>query len=309
MTPEVRDGAQCHQLPGQCEYDTDGHHHLGRLSRGLCLARHPDVSLPLAALIVVGAGALAGLAFVLLDRAAAKPFVPESARGGPTLIVSGALFAVVLAFVTLAAFQTFNSAKAGAQTEAAALLDMARTAAVFPPSQRDRLRADLTCYGRAVVDQEWPAMRNGHASPLVDHWIGAYRAEFERLELRSPREQLSFQDLLNLANVRTAGRQQRLSQDTPSVPTPLWLAIVLGGCIVVALQLSLAGSGVRVHALLVAGLATLIAAGLLIIYVLDHPYQTHTGGIHPGAMRRALVMMGNLEPSLRLSCSESGQPG
>lgn len=267
------------------------------------------MSLPLAALIVLGAAALAGFAFVLLDRAAAKPFVPEAARGGPTLIVGGALFAVVLAFVTLAAFQTYNSAKAGAQTEAAALLDMARTAALFPPGQRDRLRADFICYGRAVVDQEWPAMGNGHASPLVDHWIAAYRAVIGRLELRSSREQLSFQDLLNLANVRTAGRQQRLSQDTPSVPTPLWLALVLGGCIVVALQLSLAGSRVPIHALLVAGLASLIAAGLLIIYVLDHPYQSHSGGIQPGAMRRTLVMMGKLEPSLRPGCSEVGQPG
>lgn len=267
------------------------------------------MSLGLAALIVLGAGALAGLAFVLLDRTAGKPIVPEAARGGPTLIVSGALFAVVLAFVTLAAFQTYNSAKVGAQTEAAAVLDMARTAAVFPPSQRDQLRADFICYGRAVVNQEWPAMRHGHSSPSVDYWIGAYRSAFRRLDLGSPREQLSFQDLLNLANTRTAGRQQRLSQDSPSVPKPLWLALVLGGCIVVALQLSLAGSGVRVHALLVAGLAALIAAGLLVIYLLDHPYQSHTGAIQPGAMRRTLVMTGNLEPSLRPGCTESGQPG
>jgi hypothetical protein len=267
------------------------------------------VSLPLAALIVLGAAALAGLAFLLLDRWAATPFVPEAARGGPTLIVGGALFAVVLAFVTLASFQTYNSAKAGAQTEAAALLDMARTAALFPASQRDRLRADLTCYGRAVVDREWPAMKDGHASPSVDRWISAYRAEFGRLDLGSHREQLAFQDLLNLANLRTAGRQQRLSQATPSVPTPLWLALVVGGCVVVALQLSLAGSGVRVHALLIAGLASLIAAGLLIVFILDHPYRSHTGGIQPGAMRRSLVMMRDLEPGLRPGCSESGQPG
>jgi len=267
------------------------------------------VSLPLAGLIVLGAGALAGLAFLFLDRAVGKPVVPEAARGSPTLIVCGALFAVVLAFVTLAAFQTFNSAKAGAQTEAAAVLDMARTAALFPPDQRDNLRGDLICYGRAVVEQEWPAMENGNASPLVEHWIGASRAEVGRLELRSPREQLSFQDLLNLAAVRTAGRQQRLSQATPSVPTPLWVALVFGGCVVVALQLTLAGSGVRIHALMVAGLASVIAAGLLIIYVLDHPFQSHTGGIRPGAMSRTLEMMGNLEPSLRPGCTASGRPG
>src|SRR5262245_54886593 len=267
------------------------------------------MSLWLAGLIVLGVGALAGLAFVLLDRMAGKPIVPEAARGGPPLIVSGALFAVVLAFVTLAAFQTYNTSKIGAQTEADAVLDMARTAAVFPPSQRDQLRADLICYGRAVVNAEWPAMRNGHPSPSVDYWIGAWRAEFLRLDLGSPRDQLSFEDLLNLANTRTAGRQQRLSQATPSVPTPLWLALVFGGCIVVALQLSLAGSGVRAHALLVAGLAAVIAAGLLVIYILDHPYQSHAGGVQPGAMRRTLVMMGNLDPTIRPGCTESGQPG
>jgi hypothetical protein len=267
------------------------------------------MSLPLAALIVLGAAALAGLAFVFLDRTASKPFVPEAARGGPTLIVTGALFAVVLAFVTLAAFQTYNSAKAGALTEAEAVLDMSRTAALYPPSQRDQLRSDFVCYGRAVVDQEWPAMRNGHPSGLVEYWIGAYRAAFGRLDLRSPREQLGFQDLLNLAGTRTAGRQQRLSQATPSVPTPLWLALVLGGCIAVGAQLSLAGSHVRVHALLVAGLASVVAAGLLMIYVLDHPYQSHTGGIQPSAMHRTLVMIGNIEPSLRPGCSASGQPG
>jgi hypothetical protein len=191
------------------------------------------------------------------------------------------------------------------------VLDMTRTAAAFPPGQRDELRGEFLCYGRAVVDQEWPAMRNGHPSRLVDYWIwiGAYRAAFARLDLRSPREQLGFQDLLNLAGTRTAGRQQRLSQDTPSVPTPLWLALLFGGCIAVGVQLSLAGSRVRVHALLVAGLASVIAAGLLIIYVPDHPYQSHTGGIQPSAMRRTPVMIGNLEPGLRPGRSESGQPG
>ena len=261
------------------------------------------MSLPVAALIVLGAAALAGLAFVLLDRTSARPLMPEAARGGPTLIVAGTMFAVLLAFVTLAAFQTYDGAKAGAASEAAAVLDMARTAALFSPHERDQLRADFVCYGRAVVDQEWPAMRAGHPSPVVDHWIGANRALFGRLALNSPRAQLGFQDLLNLANTRTAGRQQRLNEDTPSVPTPLWLALVLGGCIVVALQLALAGTGVRLHAILVSGLAALIASGLLVVYLLDHPYHSHVGGIQPGAMRRTLVMMGNLEPNLVVRCS------
>jgi hypothetical protein len=133
------------------------------------------MSLPAAVVVVLGAGGLAALAFAFVRRRTRGALLAESGRGRPMIQVTGTLFAVVLAFVILAAFQTYNGAKAGAQSEAAAVLDIARTAALYPPAQRDQLRADLVCYGRAVVYQEWPAMRKGHSSPLVDYWVEAYR--------------------------------------------------------------------------------------------------------------------------------------
>ena len=167
---------------------------------------------------MLGAAALTALALALLHRAAVEPPLADSGRGRPIITVTGTLFAVVLAFVIFAAFQTYNGAEAGAESEVEAVLDMARSAALFPPVQRRQLRGDFVCYGRAVVDEEWPATQNGQSSPLVDYWVGAYRAELARLDLRSVREQLGFQDLLTLAATRTAGGLQRLSDDTPSVP-------------------------------------------------------------------------------------------
>jgi len=98
------------------------------------------------------------------------------------ITVAGTAFAVLLAFVILAAFQTYNGARMGAESEAQAVLDMARTAALFPAGERYQLGGDLVCYGRAVVNQEWPAMQRGHSSPLVDYWVGTYRALFGRLQ-------------------------------------------------------------------------------------------------------------------------------
>ena len=137
-----------------------------------------------------------------------------------------------------------------------------------------------------------------------------YRAEFERLDLHSARERFGFQNLLNLADNRTAGRQQRLSDDTPAVPTPLWIALVFGGCVAVATQLGMADprERLRVHALLVAGLASVVTAGLLLVYFLDHPYLRHAGGIQLTAMRQTLVMTGDLEPCLRPGCGQGGRP-
>jgi hypothetical protein len=169
-------------------------------------------------LIVLGAAALA-FAVVALVRRGGRPVLGNPTRGTPMAIVAGTTNAVLLAFVILAAFQTYNGSKAGAASEANAVLDMARTAALFPAAERDRLRSDLVCYGRAVVNEEWPAMRNGHSSPLVDYWVASYRAEFGRLTVRSLSQQVAFQDLLTQAATRTTGRQQRLSDDTPTVPT------------------------------------------------------------------------------------------
>jgi hypothetical protein len=69
-------------------------------------------------------------------------------------IVSGTSFTVLLAFLILSAFQNYNGAKAGAASEAAAVLDMARAASLLPAPDRDRLLSTYICYGRAVVSEE-----------------------------------------------------------------------------------------------------------------------------------------------------------
>jgi hypothetical protein len=147
----------------------------------------------------------------------------------------------------------------------------------------------------------------GHSSPLVDDWIDTYRALFGQLDLHTAREQLGYQELLNLAATRTAGRQQRLSEDTPAIPTPLWVALIFVGCTAVALQIAMADPRERlgVHCPMIAAVT---AAGLLVVYFLDHPYQPYTGGIQPSAMRQSLITIANLEPGLGPACSQTGAP-
>ena len=259
-------------------------------------------------LIVLGAAALA-FAVVALARRGDRPVLGNPTRGTPMAIVAGTSTAVLLAFVILAGFQTYDSARAGAATEANAVLDMARTAALFPAAQRDRLQSDFVCYGRAVVNEEWPAMRNGQSSPLVDHWVASFREEFGGLTVRSLSQQAAFQDLLAQTATRTTGRQQRLSDDTPTVPTPLWLALVLAGCVAVALQLGMADPEERlgVQGLQVSGVAAIIATGLLVINFLDHPYTPYLGGIQPTAMRHTLILARNINPALAPRCTSTGR--
>src|SRR3979411_3017640 len=229
--------------------------------------------------IVGGAAPPPVLLLALVRRRVDGPLLLEPTRGTPMMTIGGTAFAVLLAFVTLAAFQTYNGAKRGAQSEAVAVLEMARTAALFPSAQRDELRADLVCYGRAVVRQEWPAMRRGRRSLVVDGWIARYRDLFNRFDLRSERNRLGCEELLTEARNRTDGRRERLSQVTPSVPPPLWIALILGGSVAVLLLLGMADRRQRlwVHGALVAGVAAIVTAGVLLRDLLLPPHQGPPG--------------------------------
>jgi hypothetical protein len=281
------------------------------LSAAACCGRcRCVVSLPLAGAIVVGAAAVSVLLMAAVRRRLAAPLVNEPARGTPMMTFVGTAFAVLLAFITLAAFQTYNGAKAGAATEAVALLDMFKSAGFFPASERDELRGDFVCYGRAVIHHEWPAMRRGERAPLVDAWISAYRTVFQRLTLRSAGERLGLQDMLASARDRTDGRRDRLSETTPSVPTPLWVGLVVAGCIVVLIQLVMTDP--REHMLVQGGMIACVAAmvsiGLLLINFLDHPYRSGPGRIQPTEMTATLTMTLHKEPGLRLPCRVDGVP-
>jgi hypothetical protein len=219
-------------------------------------------------------------------------------------------FAVMLAFITIAAFQTYNGAKSGGRAEAVAVLEMSRSAGLLPPADRDAVRADLACYARAVVNLEWETMRDGQRSNDVEHWIDAYRATFNQLDLASPRSQVALKDLLDEARTRTDGRRERLSEATPSVPAPLWAVLILGGVVAIGLQLTMTDRRERflVQAAMVAGVAAVVAAGLLLVQFLDHPYDRNLGSIKPAEMRQTLAMIGRQSADLQLACDATGRP-
>ncbi|MDX6581616.1 MAG: hypothetical protein QOI10_800 [Solirubrobacterales bacterium] len=268
------------------------------------------MNLGLALLVVVAAIVAAVLVFLAVRRRLEAPLLADPGRGSPTISLVGTAFAVLLAFLTVAAYGTYNGAKAGAEAEAVAVLELARTAALFPAAERDELRADLVCYGRAVAGDEWVTMRDGERSSRVEYWIAQYRDLFGRLTLSSARERLAFQELLAEAGRRTDGRRERLTQATPSVPVPLWLVLLLGGIVTIGFQIALVDPRERrlIQGAMIAGVTAVVAAGLLLVNFLDHPYADHTGSIQPTEIRQTLSMVDEAEAGLPIRCDDAGAP-
>lgn len=267
-------------------------------------------SIPIAILIMVAAAGLAALAMVAVRRLARGPLLIDPTRGTTMITVVGTAFAILLAFIIVDAFQTYSGARSAADEEATATLEMFRTAGRFPAEERGALRSDLVCYARAVAYSEWPAMRDGRTSPLVVPWINRWNGALDRSGLRTARERLAFSQFTTEDDARTTAGVERFREASPSVPSILWLVLILGACLAVALQLSMGDPRERlwVHAAMIGTVAAILTAGLLLVNYLDHPYSGESGSIEPTAMQFSLAAMDGIDPDLKPPCEADGRP-
>jgi hypothetical protein len=272
------------------------------------------MNIPLAAAIILGAVVLACALMFVIHRVGTKDvFLADTTRGAGVYGVAGTGFAVLLAFVVLVAFQQYNDAKDGAEAESDAVIELFRDAEFFPRQNRGEMQGALACYARAVVEREWPAMRDGQGEPLpaVEVWSLRLQRAYVALPIRTPREQAVFENMLDLRDARIDARRQRLSEAEPTVTRPVWFILILGAVVSIGFVLVFIdrrGEAFTAQAALIGTVTLIVVAGLVLVWFLDHPYQDQDGSIKPEQMRDAIALMHEEQPALTPPCSANGDP-
>jgi hypothetical protein len=226
----------------------------------------------------------------------------------------GIAFAILLGFVVLQAYDSYNDAKRGAEEEAQAVLELTRTGAGFTPEEHERLEGTLVCYGRAVIAQGWPAMREGEASPVVTDWGRRFREAALEVRVRSLIDEAVFRQLLLEQDKRIEGRRMRLAEAVRVTPPPMWFVLILGALLTVGwivLGADRRGSFV-VQVSAVASVAAMATATLLLVWFLDHPFTDEAGSITPIEMEEVLRVIEEESHAEGVEvthpCTEDGDP-
>jgi hypothetical protein len=269
------------------------------------------VNILVATLIIAGACALTcGLLLAVHRWGGRDALLADTTRGAGVYGVVGTSFAVLLAFVVLIAFESYNDARGGAEQEADAMVELFRTAGFFPEESKE-IQDNVLCYGRAVVFHDWNAMRDQERSPVVDKWALALHDDYEQLQPTGVKQEAAFAHLLDLQDKRVDARRQRLTQATPTITTPVWFILGIGAFLnigFVLVFLDRRGESLLVHCILMASITTVVVAGLLLVWFLDHPYQDADGSIQPIEMERTISELEQEEPGLRPPCDADGAP-
>jgi hypothetical protein len=248
----------------------------------------------LAILVILGAAALSAAGMLIVRRRApAGTYFKDPIPAGAVYTVVGTAYMVIVAFVFFVAFESYGGAKSDAEEEATATLAMFHTALPFSPTARARLQGQVICYAREVIAREWPAMRDGEASPAVDARVTALEESASRVALEGAKQHAAYDHWFALNEERRKGRQGRIAQASGLVPPVLWLILIVGAVVVVAAVGFFADTreAPLPQAAMIAAVAVIVASGLVLVRFLDRPYEDKSGGIKPTAMARTLAQM------------------
>jgi hypothetical protein len=245
-------------------------------------------------------------------RAPDGGYYEDMQQAGWVYSVAGTSFAVILAFVFLLTFQSFDRARTSASAEADATLSLFHTADVFPAARRDPLQADLLCYARAVVHLEWRTLSHDEQSTVVRDWALALDHGFTQGSgAGDARMSAAYGAWYDQTADRQAGRQGRIDEAAPFVPALVWVFLLAGGGLVIAFVWLFADPVERrvAQAALPIGVTTVVVSGLVLVAFFDHPYEDTPGAVRPTSMLRQIdIMTTELGPTVRLPCDAQGRP-
>jgi hypothetical protein len=233
----------------------------------------PAAILLLGTLAIAIAAALGAQIFVH-RRFRQDDFVAHNEVGGIIIAVCGSLYAVILGFLTVAAWQHFQEARQVVVAESDANIDAWHTAVGLPPPIRERVRNDMITYAGIMVDKEWPLMRHGQYDPRaaiisMDAMDAAGALNPANLG-QSNAQNATMQQL----DVMHDARQRRISMNDSGVTSFEWLVLLFGAICITCFCWIFGLRSRIIHLLMTSTIVILIVSILVLLFELQYPFRS-----------------------------------
>src|SRR5918994_2068328 len=208
--------------------------------------RYSDVMSVVYGVLIVGGACLAAVAGLTV----VQRLVPVTIRmehndvAGFIYAVLGIIYAVLLALVVIATWEEFGRARLTVETEANALAEIFWLAHQLPEPEGPHLQELCRSYAEEVVNVGWPLMEQGRTPSLERSqetsraWvlIDDIRATVQEVEPRTVAGQELYAEGLDQIQRLADARRMRLVMAEESLPTVLWVVLIVGGIVAVGVS-------------------------------------------------------------------------
>ena len=246
-------------------------------------------------------------------RAPQGSYFTDGDRASGVFGVLATGFSVLLGFIIFLAFDSYDQARTGAETESTIVAQQLETAQYFPAPTSKALSGQLVCYARSVVHTEWPAMVDGSIGETVNPWGVEMFHTVQGFTPGKDTEQSAYDRWLDQTANREQARIDRVHGAVGLIPFPLWLVLYVISGVIFVYMLFFADSGehARTQVMMMASVTLVITLLLLLLTFFDHPHGEGFGKLQPVAMERNLRLMDEqitaVGLKLDLPCDEQGR--
>jgi Protein of unknown function (DUF4239) len=189
----------------------------------------------------------------------------------PLFLTAGVIYAVLLGFMVIGEWESYDAAHANTSEEAALLVPLYRQTTVMAADRGDEMRKAIRDYAEDVV-KGWEGFAGGARNVKAGHDVSEVFRVFSTLTpATKPRELIAGQFMQTFSQV-ILDRNKRYAQAAEGLPWLMWLAAIGGAVITVGMTFILYMDRLWPHILGVSLMSALIGALLFTLAVFSRPF-------------------------------------
>jgi hypothetical protein len=239
--------------------------------------------------VVIAITAITITAMLLMRRRApAGSYFSDGDRASGVFGVLATGFSVLLGFIIVICFQSYDESRAGAEVEAAMVVQQVETAQFLPANTAEDLTGQLVCYARSVIGPQWDALERGNLGESINPWGGEMYRTIKAADPQTPAEQSAYDRWMDQTGQRELARLDRIHAAQGLVPLPLWIALFTVFVIILVYMLFFADpdEGAATQGMLMGSVTLIITALLVLLVFFNNPHAPGVGQLRPTAMER-----------------------
>jgi len=224
--------------------------------------------------VVVLSTAIACAGLLVFDR-----LVPIKIRrehndlAGFTISIVSVLYAVLLAFIAIATWESFSKASEIVENESDFAGGMYLDTQGLPQAKGQEIRDSIARYVGVVVDVEWPLQRAGKMPDQGWRPLHELAGEIATIHPQNLGESVIEAELLRSWNNLYVARSSRLSAVESHVPSVIWWIIFFGAAITTGYTYFFGSEHLGMHMAMTGTIAATLALVVVLIIALDWPFR------------------------------------
>jgi hypothetical protein len=192
---------------------------------------------------------------------------------GHFLSFTGAFYGIMLGLVAVGAWETFNSSSDAVNREASSMAALYHDVMQLPAPTDGKGQVLLREYAEQVIVNEWPQQRQGITPHAAERPLKALGIQLGLTPNNSPNTSLLLAEALSQYNELLQARRARLQTIGEGLPSSLWIVIILGAFINVAMTWLLSIKNPKLDLTVNVLMALTLGSVLAFIIAMDNPYR------------------------------------